>query len=506
MDNTSEDLGFDSYVITTNDPGPVLLGTLVVLSMMMFVVVAFVAHCHFPRTQKIDGDDMDNQSLLSEASRKDFDVMNTFGYGATSSIPAELRPIQKKPRSSSDVGPSSDGEGGKIFVKGSPPTRRSSFGSLSAPTRRLSRGSYHRIPGSYHPDHEQQQYQTKLSISHQEWTGETSETLADHSNDDTDEVDCNVLEFCNSATSSVQKLRLILCHNYDPTSQSIYQLSGPFLTQAMIEAASEMIRLALVGHQLGTSALSAYVIVDLMVRLTSDIVGSIIYSGNTLISQVSGGSELTLECCNAFKAGRYLLLSLILFMFGSLPFVVMWSLCMDQVLIFLGYDVEMAEIGRQFAIPYTLTLLLGGLCTGLHFMLDVVGHEVESTIMTAVAEVGTTSIIALFLCWKPLFLASNLVDLGFVYLACETLYLLTLCVVIQHQNWLQDYNAGLSFFKKRGVVDSKVDDPEFLSFSNTVAIKLMLKNASSLAFSMLVYHGEWQILIFFARYGRIGVA
>jgi hypothetical protein len=499
MDDPSKD-GFDNYVITTNDPGTLLQVTVVVLSVIVYGVVILVAKWSYPRTQKIDEDKMDNQHLLS-ANRKDIDRIPTFAYGTILSVPAGLNSTQKK-RSSSSLG-----ESGKLFVTGSPQTRRASFGSLSVPTRRPSRGSFHRSPGPSRSDHHQKHHPTRLRLSNlQKGTGETSETFTVHSDDDVDdddEVDNNVLEFCDPATSIVQKLKLILCHNCDPISQSIYELSGPYLTQALIAAASEMIRLALVGHQLGTAALSAYVIVDLLVRLTSDIVGSIIYSGNTMISQVSDGSDSTAESCNAFKAGRYLQLSLILFVFGSLPFIVMWSLCMDELLIFLGYDDEMAEIGRLFAMPYTLTYLFCGLCTGLHFMLDVIGHEVESTIMTALAEIVTTSVLALFLCWKPLFPNATLVDLGFVYLVCEFLYFLTLLMVIRHYKWLDEYTDGLSFFRNRQIVISKEDDPEVLTFSNTAAISLMLTNASSLAFSMLVYHGEWQILIFFARYEKI---
>jgi hypothetical protein len=504
MEHTSEQ-GFDSYVITTNDPGPMFLVTVVGLSLMLFGVIILVAFrsspSSSPHSQQIDVDHMEgiNQYLLSEANCKDIGSRTSSDYGATLFIPVGLTSNQKI-----DL-PSPSGEGnGKENATESPLIRRSSLTSFFSPTKRPSSGSLKTITGCSHPDYDEQHDPTTVGFSQQDLSRETSETFSVHNDDDDNDdnkVDVNVMEFCNSSTSTVQKLRLILCHNCDPISQSIYDLCGPFLIQAIVAAASEMLRLALVGHQLGTAALSSFVIVDLVVRLTSDVVGSIIISGNTLITQISGEPASSNERVNAFKAGRYLQLSMILYVLGSLPFIVIWSNSMGQVLLFLGYDDKTAEIGRLFATPYALASLFGGLCTGLHFMLDVIGHEVESTILTGVAEAGTTSVLALYLCWKFLFPTASLVDMGYVYLTCKLLYLLILCMVIQRQKWLNDYAEGLFLFKNQQTMASEVDDQELIAFSNTEAISLMLTNASSVAVATLVLHGELQILIFFARYG-----
>jgi hypothetical protein len=496
MENTSEEQGFDSYVITTTDPGPMFLMTIVGLSLMLFGVIFLVAQRSSlaPDSQHIDVDDMEveNQHFLSsKANFNEIESRNTSAYGATLSIDAEQTPTVKNQSSFS--------EGGvfcKEYVTHSPLTRHTSLGSFSSPTRRVSKGLFQQIIWFCHPELDDQQHLSTLRLSQQETTGGTSETFSvrsadeggddDDDDDDDNEVDYNVLEFCNSSTSTVQKLRLILCHNCDPISRSIYALSGPFLIQALIAAASEIIRLALVGHQLGTASLSSFVIVDLLVRLTSDVMGSIIISGNTMISQISEVSESTHERENAFKAGRYLQLSLILYVFGSLPFVVMWSLCMGKVLVFLGNDHETAEIGREFATWYALASLFGGLCFGLQYMLDVFGHEVESTILTAVAEVVTTVVVALFLYWKTL----SLIGLGYVYLACNMLYLLTLWIVIQRHKWLIDYKEGLSLFQQQEpiLLDFEVDDQERFSFSNSAAVSLILSKASLLAIATMVTH------------------
>jgi hypothetical protein len=126
---------------------------------------------------------------------------------------------------------------------------------------------------------------------------------------------------------------------------------------------------------------------------------------------------------NAYKAGWYLQLSLILFVFGPFPLRIMWSLSMSKVLIFLGYDDENGgnREGICYAICPYLSLWWSLHWAALHVRCD--GHEMESTIMTGLAEVGTTSVLALFSYCKHLFPSASLVDLGYVYLACKLLYL-----------------------------------------------------------------------------------
>jgi hypothetical protein len=244
------------------------------------------------------------------------------------------------------------------------PRRVSSFDPAYSVPRRPSGSTFHRLDVANHHGRETNNPSDRQCLSRM--SQRISSVRSDDTEDsnDSNEMDVNVTKFFDTSTTTLQKIQLITCHNFDAQSRSIYKLGGPFMLQALMAAASALIRLALVGHRLGTSALSAFVIVDLLVMLTSDCMRSILLAGNTLIAQVSETDN------SSFKAGRYLQLSLILFVIGSLPVIIMWSCYMDRLLIFFGFDEDIAEIGRLFVIPYSVAELFAGISIGLQYMLD----------------------------------------------------------------------------------------------------------------------------------------
>jgi Na+-driven multidrug efflux pump len=322
-----------------------------------------------------------------------------------------------------------------------------------------------------------------------------------------------------SAATLLRKVKVIT--NFcDDMTEGLLHLAGPFVMQALLNGGSEMVRMGLVGHLLGTSALSAYVIVDMLVRLTGDCVESILGAGNTLIAQLvdedevedddkdkdnaegkvkgnnivnpsnKGGGEEDSDdemtpAGRQRRSGQYLQLSLLLYALAYIPIVVLWSTCMGRVLLFLGYTPSVAEMGRHFAVPYTLAYMVHGLGGGCQLMLDVVGYEVESTVMTGVSEVGATAVLGLVLWFTE---DMTLLGLGCLYLAVDLVYLVGLWAVIHWKGWLEPYYDGL-YFSSGGCTLFK-----------PAAVRQVLTNSTALAFSYFVYHAEWQILTFFARY------
>lgn len=132
-------------------------------------------------------------------------------------------------------------------------------------------------------------------------------------------------------------------------------------------------------------------------------------------------------------------------------------------------------------------------------MLDVVGFEVQSTILTFFGELGTTLTVVIVMCWHKASPEMNLVDLGYLYLFLELVWLAAILITIFSYGWLEDYYEGLfSFFEKNTGNDNK--SSEITNSSGDVAvIKLMLYNAMIGSFSNLLYQGEWQVMVFYAR-------
>ena len=460
----NKDEYFEDYMVTTIDPGPMLIVGVMVISMSFFVVMVLMAAVCKRRQGEEDDHEMEKeQHCALEVENDGFknNYQSLEGYRKSLSMEDTTQTQQR----------------------------------ISAPER-------HGIPGSRENRHSRRQIQQPASEQTSLIKGKLSINMEDGNNSDScdsdSEIDFNVVNFSDPATSKCGKLQIIACHNCDPVTRSVARLSVPFLLQAVLSATSEIIRLALVGHQLGTMSLSAFVVVDLLLRLTGDAVESILSAGNKMITQVTESDIKDND--NSYKAGRYLQLSIVLFAAASVPLIVFWSLCMDKVLLFLGYDSDTAEMGRQFAIPYSVGSLFTGVCYGFRMMLDVVGYEVQSTYLTAIEEVSVTAILAVFLCWQSLVPNASLVDLGYVFLISDLLYVSTVWAVIHYKGWLQEYMEGFAagLYHKSMADSVNRNSP---SFSNARGVRLILRNASSLAFVFIVYHGEWQVLIFFARYG-----
>ena len=181
------------------------------------------------------------------------------------------------------------------------------------------------------------------------------ENMSDKSGEE-EEEGCNAIRFSDPGTTAFEKLWIITCHNCDDQSRGMLKLAIPYLMQALIISASEMIQVAVVGHRLGSSYLSTYIIIDLFITLTTNAVLSIIMSGNTMIAQIAKSDHDQ----SPYKVGMYLQLSLIFYILGCVPLVALWSFFTKDLLLFLGNDISTAEIGQQFAIPYTCGVLIEG--------------------------------------------------------------------------------------------------------------------------------------------------
>jgi hypothetical protein len=474
--NEDDDGSFDDYVVTTTHPGPMLAICVALISMSFFVLLLVANLCRHQKDE-LEKEQQCHTEMENDGFTNNYQSLQ--GCRASMSVEALPQPTTTPPQASEDSM------------------------SASAPTRRSLDNFFHRLLGNRGDDNYVAQSHPPTSEQAPLLTAFRNKTdKMDVDNDDNDdnsdsEIDVNVVKFSDPTVSSCEKLKIITCHNFDPVTRSVARLSVPFLLQALLSATCDLIQLALVGHRLGTMSLSAFVIVDLLVRLTDDVVGSILSAGNKMITQVTESDNTSKD--SSYKAGRYLQLSMLLFVAGCIPFILLWSFHMDQVLLFLGYDAETAEMGRQFVIPYAVGKPFAGICSGFRIMLDVVGYEVQSTYLTLIEEVSFTVIVAVFLCWRSMFPNANIGGLGYVFLICDVGYLLAVLSVIHFNGWLQEYMEGFTAGLSRTSATNSCNDSA-RSFSNAQGVSLILGNASSLAFALLVYHGEWQALIFFARY------
>ena len=314
---------------------------------------------------------------------------------------------------------------------------------------------------------------------------------------DDEEGRSNAIRFSDPKTGALEKLRIITSPRLDPQTKAMLSVGVPLLVNALAIAASEFVEMAVVGHQLGTVELSAYVVVDLLIKLASDAVGYVLNSGNLMVSQIVEANDKSAP----YKIGVYVQLSILFYVVGMVPVIVFWAFCMKDVLLFLQLDSEIAEEGQKFATLYSISILLQSIASTFQSTMDVVGLQVQSMIITLVDQTATALIIVVVLCSNTLFPEMTLVDLGWLFVVLNTIYVVVMLVLIHLNGWFKDHYAGffsspLSMFRRRTAGDTINNE----SGVSRDAVKLMISNAFQFALAEFLYQGEWQILLFFARY------
>lgn len=192
----------------------------------------------------------------------------------------------------------------------------------------------------------------------------------------------------------------------DVEMKRIMRLSAPYCTQALITGLTDVMNVAIIGKLIGTKEVSAYVIVNLLVELTSEFVGGLHEALATLCSQAIGANNKKL-------AGQYVQIVVILYTIFFIPFMLIWAAYMDAALRWMGFDEETVSIGRSYNYILIVDLLMDGLGEAVHGLLDVGGHEKFSTVIGASEEVAATmTLLFVALSSKPDLVTVGLIQFG----------------------------------------------------------------------------------------------
>lgn len=271
---------------------------------------------------------------------------------------------------------------------------------------------------------------------------------------------------------SVDKITTISA--WDMEMQRIIKLSLPYCTQSLITGVTDMLSVAVIGRLIGTREVSAYVIVNLLVELTSEFVGGFHEALATLCSQAIGAGNKEL-------AGTYVQIVTLLYTIFFIPFMIFWALYMDAVLRWFGFDEETVQIGKHYCYILTVDLLFDGVGEAIHGLLDVGGLEQFSTFIGATEEVlAFLTLLLVALYGRP---GPGLVTVGLIQFTMGIFFLILNVCVIYWKGWFLPYSKGMigSFALKNGK-----------------AVYLVCKTALSLSMGMLLTDGEWELLTILA--------
>jgi hypothetical protein len=253
--------------------------------------------------------------------------------------------------------------------------------------------------------------------------------------------------------------KMLIIAEWDYEMKRICRLGTPFVIEALLEGITEAARVAIIGKLIGTKELSAYVVVDLLVGLTTQFFGGFQDALTTLCSQAVGVGNRKL-------AGQYVQISAFIYTTCFIPVFIFWYFFVDDTIRWLGFDDEVAQMGRDFALLFMFSEYLEGISECIHELLDVIGKAKFSTIFIVVQEIVTT----LAVLTVAMTTDATLQYVGFIYIGEGAAGLVILIVIITLNGWIDKFLSGMiGTFAVRvsGRWTEKFDHFSFVSFAFT---------------------------------------
>lgn len=256
---------------------------------------------------------------------------------------------------------------------------------------------------------------------------------------------------------------------FNMETRKILKLAIPYTISAVASSTLSNTCLIFVSKHIGTKAVTAYALVQILVGLTDGILKGPIYACTTLCAHAVGAG-------NTFLAGQYIQLSIVLYLLFNIPVVYFWWFYMYEIILFLEWgDQDTAQVAQEFTRVYIWSYLLGGISSSVWQLLEVADHTISGTIMSIAW--GATNVLAIGL--LVTLQEATLVQVGYVYIGTSVFFIGLTLIIGRCYGWFTPFAKGLF---------------QNVALFNVSAMGRILAQAIPLAFGSLLSNAEWAIL------------
>ncbi|KAI2491329.1 MatE-like protein [Fragilaria crotonensis] len=131
---------------------------------------------------------------------------------------------------------------------------------------------------------------------------------------------------------------------FNVETRKILMLAVPYTISALASSTLSNACLILVSKHIGTKAVTAYALVQILVGLIDGMLQGPIYACTTLCAHAVGTG-------NSFLAGQYIQLSIVLYLLFNVPVVYFWWFYMYEIILFLEWgDDATALVARSLFV------------------------------------------------------------------------------------------------------------------------------------------------------------
>jgi len=251
-------------------------------------------------------------------------------------------------------------------------------------------------------------------------------------------------------------------------------LGVPFTLSEISEALFDSVTVAIISRYIGTDSLTAFVVVQLLIGMTDELVNGILAAEGTVCSHAIGGGM-------NYLAGQYVQIAMVIYILFNIPLMAMWVFSIDKVILFLGLSQNVARIGLEYTRVAVFHYLMEGVAESYCVLLDITDHETFGLIVDITEGITDVAVVWAVAAFYPI----DLVTVGFIHLVVAVFFFIFTLVSALCKGWLSAFWGGMlgSFALK-----------------NTAALKNLVTTAIPLSIGSFLEYGEWEMLTFFVAH------
>ena len=268
----------------------------------------------------------------------------------------------------------------------------------------------------------------------------------------------------------------------DKETKKICKIAIPGTIEAGFGTVMSAVLVAIISRYLGEDALMATAMVDLALVGTSILGSGIGGAEEVMVSQALGMDDY-------YQAGAATQMSVLLYMMISIPAYVFWSFFIDDFVVFLGLNENVAALCLAYVPIYGLARLIDeGFANVLGGLMRIDGKNWQMMIIDTTFDTARFVAIA----YGVIEYGVDLFGMVWIDVGASLIYGLFMYSWCSCMGWLRPY--------RRGLIGK-------LSLKNGKMMRRMVKLATPVAFTDLLSSGEWSLLtIFAATMGETEVA
>jgi len=288
---------------------------------------------------------------------------------------------------------------------------------------------------------------------------------------------------------------------WDHGSRRIVAYTVPFTCTSVSEALCNSTVLGLLGYYVGTEALTAYALLELLLEILQSLLVGPMEGLPTVAAQAVGAKNLTL-------AGQYVQLSMMLYILVGIPLFVVFGTFTSWLLLTLQWaSEEVAHHAQQLVVSLIISKALSAMAQAFSELYNVLDAE----IMVGIIEVATCFSVVVGMSLLAIGDELTLDRTGYILIGAELWHVLIyICIVPSFcVCGSSNRNNKKKKKKKKKLLPQKLRHGIWnqCSLTNYRAIRNLLKVSIPISISAVLESMEWSVLgIFAASMGTKEVA